>query len=118
MLSLLPDAPATVQVNFKHFAYLIVHPITGKTISSYKKLMHDLATAKVWQMAFGKGFGGMKQGDKKMGQKGTDMMFVMTHNKIKQVLTKGKKLLMGIQCLTIAHRKRIRIAFASLLVVI
>jgi hypothetical protein len=35
----------------------MVHPVTGKTISSYKKLMHDPATAEVWQTAFGKDFG-------------------------------------------------------------
>jgi hypothetical protein len=59
----------------------MVHPITGKTISSYKKLMHDPATAEVWQTAFGKDFGGMAQGYNKTGQKGTNAMFVMTHDK-------------------------------------
>jgi hypothetical protein len=66
---------------FEHFASPMVHPITGKTISSYKKLMHDPATAKVWQTAFGKDFGGMAQGCNKTGQKGTNAMFVMTHDK-------------------------------------
>jgi hypothetical protein len=37
----------------------MMYPVTGKTISSYKKLMYDPATAEVWQMAFGKDFGGM-----------------------------------------------------------
>ncbi len=60
----------------------MVHPVTGKTISSYKKLMHDPATAEVWQTAFGKDFWGMAQGDNKTGQKGTNAMFVMTHNEI------------------------------------
>ncbi len=60
----------------------MVHPATGKTISSYKKLVHDLATAEVWQMAFGKDYEGMAQEDIKTGQKGTKTMFVMTHNKI------------------------------------
>ena len=46
--------------------------------------MHDLATAEVWQTAFGKDFGGMAQGDDKTGQKGTNSIFVMTHAKIKQ----------------------------------
>ncbi len=40
-------------------AMLRVHPTTGETISSYKQLMHDPATSEVWQMAFGKDFGGM-----------------------------------------------------------
>jgi hypothetical protein len=69
----------------------MVHPITGKTISSYKKLMNDPATAEVWQTAFGKEFGGMGQGDKEMGQKGTNAMFVMTHNELAHVLRAGKK---------------------------
>ncbi len=64
----------------------------GKTISSYKKLMNDPATAKVWQTAFGKEFRGMAQGDKKTGQKGTNTMFVMTHNELAHVLRAGKKL--------------------------
>jgi hypothetical protein len=42
--------------HFEHFACPMVHPVTGKTISSYKKLMHDPATAKTWQTAFGKDF--------------------------------------------------------------
>ncbi len=55
---------------FKHYANPMVHPITGETISSYKKLMNDPATAEVWQTAFGKDFGGMCQGDNKKGKKG------------------------------------------------
>jgi hypothetical protein len=45
----------------------MVHPVTGKTISSYKKLMHDPARAETWQTAFGKDFGNMAQGDNKTG---------------------------------------------------
>ena len=70
--------------NYAHYASPMVHPTTGETISSYKRLMHDLATAEVWQTAFGKDFGGMAQGDDKTGQKGTNSIFVMTHAKIKQ----------------------------------
>jgi hypothetical protein len=46
--------------------------------------MHDPAMAEVWQMVFGKDFGGMAQGDDKTGQKGTNSIFVVTHTKIKQ----------------------------------
>jgi len=62
------------------------------SISSYKKLMNDPATAEVWQTAFGKDFGGMAQGDKKTGQKGTNAMFVMTHDELAHVLRAGKKI--------------------------
>jgi hypothetical protein len=33
---------------FEHFASPMVHPITGETISSYKKLMNNPATAEIW----------------------------------------------------------------------
>ncbi len=76
---------------FKHFASPMVHPITGKTISSFKKLMNDPATAEVWQTSFGKDFREMAQGDKKTRQKGTNVMFVMNHNELAHVLRAGKK---------------------------
>jgi hypothetical protein len=37
----------------------MAHPVTGETISSYKKLMHDLATGKMGQTASGKDFRSM-----------------------------------------------------------
>jgi hypothetical protein len=63
----------------------MVHPTTGKTISSYKCLMHDLTTAETWHTAFGKDFGGMAQGDTKTGQKGTNSIFAMTHGEIPNI---------------------------------
>ena len=63
----------------------MVHPTTGETISSYKKLMHDPATKDIWQRAFGKDFGGMAQGCNKTGQKGTNAIFVMTHEEIRNI---------------------------------
>jgi hypothetical protein len=81
----------SVPMMFEHFASPMVHPIMGKTIPSHKKLMNNPATAKVWQTAFGKEFWGMAQGDKKTGQKGTNAMFVLTHDKLAYVLQAGKK---------------------------
>ena len=49
-LKLLP-IKAPLKMNFKHYAMPMVHPVTGETISSYKKLMKDLVTAKTWQTA-------------------------------------------------------------------
>jgi hypothetical protein len=57
--------------------------------------MYYPATAETWQMAFGKDFGGMAQGNKKMGQKGTNAMFMMTHDKIYKVLAQKKKFTYG-----------------------
>jgi hypothetical protein len=65
----------------------MVHPTTGETISSSKNLMHDPATSKTWQTTFGKDFGGMAQGDNKTGQKGTNSIFAMTHDKISRIPT-------------------------------
>ena len=77
-------------LNYEHYANPMVHPVTGKTISRYKKLMHDPGTAEVWQTAFGKDFGGTAQGCAKTGQKGTNGMFVMTHDKIMYALAAKK----------------------------
>jgi hypothetical protein len=68
--------------NYAHFASPMVQPTTGETITSYKQLMHNQETAEVWQTAFGKDFGSMAQGDNKMGQKGTNSVFVMTWDEI------------------------------------
>ncbi len=75
----------TSTFDFQQVAMPMVHPTTGVTISSYKQLMHDPDTAEIWQTAFGKDFGGMAQGDKITGQKGTNSIFVMTHDKIKLI---------------------------------
>jgi uncharacterized protein YwlG (UPF0340 family) len=53
---LLPNT--ATPTNFEHYAMPMVHPVTGETISSYKKLMKDPVTAETWQTAFGKDFGG------------------------------------------------------------
>jgi hypothetical protein len=64
--------------NYAHYASPMVHPTTGETITSYTRLMNDPETAKIWQTAFGKDFGGVAQGDNKTGQKGTNSIFVTT----------------------------------------
>jgi hypothetical protein len=49
--------------NYAHYASLMVHPTTGETITSYKRLMNDPKTAKIWKTAFGKDFGGMARSE-------------------------------------------------------
>jgi hypothetical protein len=63
--------------DLEHYAMPMIHPITGKSISSYKRLMNDPVTVDTWMTAFGKDFGGMSQGNNKTGQPGTNAMFVM-----------------------------------------
>ncbi len=72
-------------LDLQQIAMPMVHPTTGETISSYKCLMHDPDTSEVWQTAFDKDFGGMAQGDNKTGQKGTNFIFVMTHDEIQTI---------------------------------
>jgi hypothetical protein len=84
----------------------MVHPITDKTISSYKKLMDNPATIEVWQTAFGKDFGGMAQGCNKTGQKGTNAMFVMTIAEIASAIAAGKKSLTQIRLLIPTHKRK------------
>jgi hypothetical protein len=45
----------------------MAHSGTGKTISSYKRLMNTPTTAETWQTAFGKVIGGMAYGNLKTG---------------------------------------------------
>jgi hypothetical protein len=71
--------------DFQQVAMPMVHPTTGKTINSHKRLMHYPATSKTWQTAFGKDFGGMVQGNHKTGQKGTNSIIVMTHKEIARI---------------------------------
>jgi hypothetical protein len=70
---------------FSTVAMPMVHPTTGEIISSYKWLLHNPATSETWQTAFGKDFGGMVQGDNRTGQKGTNSIFVMTHDEVARI---------------------------------
>ena len=95
-----------VAPNLKHYGNPKGYPIIGKTIFSYKKLMKDPATAEVWKTAYGKEFGGLAQGDKKTGQKGTNAMFVMNHNDIKKILKGVRNSLTLTQWLTTVLTKK------------
>ncbi len=53
--------------------------------------MLNPTTVDIWQTAFGKDFEGMAQGNNKTSEKGTNTMFVMTHEEIQHVLQAGKK---------------------------
>jgi hypothetical protein len=98
---------AKIPINFEHYANPMVHPVTGATIRSYTKLMHNLATAKVWQTAFGRDFGRMAQGDNKTGQKGTNAMFVMTHDEIVLTLAAKKTFHLRKPCCQLQATKRV-----------
>jgi len=40
--------------NYAHYASPMIHPTTGETITSYKRLRNNPKTAEIWQTAFGK----------------------------------------------------------------
>ena len=67
---------------FEYYANPMVHPTTGETISSYKRLMNYPETAETWQTAFGKDFSGMAQGNNETGRKRTNAIFVMNKDEI------------------------------------
>ena len=49
------------------------------------KLKKDPATTEVWSRGFDKEFGGLAQGDDLTGEKGTNTVFVMTHEEIAKI---------------------------------
>ena len=63
----------------------VTHPTTGETITKYKKLIAIPEFTDVWTTAFGKEFGNQAQGDNKTGEKGTNTLFVMTHEQITNI---------------------------------
>jgi hypothetical protein len=109
--ALVPFANTKRAPCFEHYASPIVHPITGKTASSYKKPTNEPAIAEVWQTTFGKDFGGMAQGCNKTGQKGTNAMFFMTRAEIAPALAVGKNSLTQILLLITTHKRKSRTGF-------
>eukprot|EP00804_Cyclotella_cryptica_P000090 CCRYP_013749-RA/>CCRYP_013749-RA protein AED:0.16 eAED:0.11 QI:0/0/0/1/0/0/3/0/1031 len=61
----------------------VVHPITKETITKYEKLANDPILQTVWTKAMCKELGRLAQGWD--GRKGTDTIFFMSHDEIKQI---------------------------------
>ena len=76
------DGTTIGDIDVEHFCALVVHPATGETITSYKKLADDPITRSTWTTGYGKEFGRMAQGDEKIGTKGKNCIFVMNHMKL------------------------------------
>eukprot|EP00804_Cyclotella_cryptica_P024014 CCRYP_020050-RA/>CCRYP_020050-RA protein AED:0.24 eAED:0.19 QI:0/0/0/0.8/0.25/0/5/0/1018 len=79
------DLAVRTDADIEHMCAGVVHPTTGETITSYKKLIACPLLREVWTAAFGKEFGNLAQGDKKTGEKGTNTMFVMTHAQVRDI---------------------------------
>lgn len=69
----------------EHFCAPVIHPVTGESITNYKKLARDPATQQTWTKAFGKEFGNLAQGDNNTNTPGTDSIFVLTHEEIQRI---------------------------------
>ena len=62
-----------------HFCAPVIHPVTGESITAYKKLQQEPLLAATWSRAFGKEFGNLAQGDAATNTPGTDSIFVLMH---------------------------------------
>ena len=63
----------------EHFYAPVIYPVTGESITNYKKLAKYPATRKFWTTEFGKEWGNLTQGYHKKGTKGTDSLFLIYH---------------------------------------
>jgi hypothetical protein len=79
------DQQTAYNVDIEHFCNGVQHPVSGATITKYKQLIHIPQMREVWTTAFGKEFGNLAQGDDKTGEKGTNSIFVMSHEDIANI---------------------------------
>ena len=73
------------EVDIEHLCAHVIHPVTGETITKYRKLIKDPHTKDIWLLAFGKEFENLAQGDKVTDIAGPNSVFVMFHNNIKPI---------------------------------
>jgi len=80
----IPTSQAIPQMS-EHFCAPVIHPVTGESITKYKKLIDDPITQRIWSRAFGKEFGNLAQGDATTNTPGTDSIFVMNYEQIRNI---------------------------------
>eukprot|EP00804_Cyclotella_cryptica_P014738 CCRYP_021242-RA/>CCRYP_021242-RA protein AED:0.23 eAED:0.23 QI:0/0/0/1/1/1/2/0/599 len=66
------DLAIGTDADIEHMCACVVHPTTGETMTSYKKLIACPLLRDVWTTAFGKEFGILAQGDRKTAQYNLD----------------------------------------------
>ena len=94
-------------MDVERFCAPVVHPKTGETITSYRKLAKDQVAKETWTTGFRKEFGNLAQGDNKTGTPGMDDIRVMTLEETKNIpLTEW--LLMQEWSWISEHRKKIQ----------
>ncbi|MCP4142532.1 MAG: hypothetical protein GY755_20020, partial [Chloroflexi bacterium] len=69
----------------QHFCAPVTHPVTGETITKYKKLISDPILSDTWKRAFGKEFGGLAQGDNLTKTTGTNSLIILKPQEIKNI---------------------------------
>ena len=79
--------PLYNNLNPRHYCAPVIHPTTGEIITKYSKLANEPETREVWTTAFGKEFGSIAQGENITGAKGTDILFILTHQDIRDIPT-------------------------------
>jgi hypothetical protein len=72
-------------LTFQPLCFAVIHPTTGESITKYTRLQNDPLLRDTWARAFGKEFGNLAQGDTATNTPGTDTIFVLTHEQIKQI---------------------------------
>ena len=78
-------SPSYDPIDIEHFCAPVIHPTFGKIIFKYKELTNDPETREVWITAFGKEFGGLAQGDKRTGEKGSNAILVIDCDEIRNI---------------------------------
>ena len=71
--------------NLQHFCAPVIHPTTGEIITSYKRLGNDPKFRDVWETGFGKEWGGLAQGDKRTGARGTNTLIILSPDQIHEI---------------------------------
>jgi len=71
--------------NTPHFCAPVIHPVTGASIDKYTTLIRDDLLRDKWKRAFGKEFGNLAQGDTLTGTPGTNTIFVLSHDEIRNI---------------------------------
>eukprot|EP00804_Cyclotella_cryptica_P014654 CCRYP_012668-RA/>CCRYP_012668-RA protein AED:0.51 eAED:0.40 QI:0/0/0/1/0/0/2/0/482 len=79
------DHTSPYDVDIEHFCAGVQNPVTKETITQYKTLIKLPEMTDIWTTAFGKEFGNLAQGDLKTGEKGTNTLFVMSHEEIANI---------------------------------
>ena len=52
-------------IDIEHFCSPVIHPVTGESITNYKKLARDPLLRKTWTTGLGKEFGNLAQGEQR-----------------------------------------------------